>query len=144
MPVPRPTKPFHAIILTASLSSGKIIGEPGNEIEVTDENREDAIALFCERGCRLVLTPQTPEPPRPAGDADEKVDHDDADNETENGEGLSELEGSDSVDELPIPPRYIAALKDAGIKTVAEAKAHPDLSSIPGISKNIANKIAQL
>jgi hypothetical protein len=142
MPVPRPTKPFHAIELTASLSSGDIIGEPGNIIEIDETNREAAIALYMERGCRLLLTPEAPEPPRPSGDVDEKTDHDDADNE--NGEGLADIDDAEAVDELPIPPRYISALKDAGIKTLAEAKAHSDLSSIPGISKNIANKIAQL
>lgn len=137
MPVPRPTKPFSAIILTASLSSGKIQGEPGNQIEVTDDNREAAIELYQDRGCRLVLDPiKASEAPAVASTESESDPEGD-----DNGDGLAEVDDADSVDELDIAPRYKAALKEAGINTIAEAKAHADLANVPGLNAKIAEKI---
>ena len=134
--IPKPTKPFDTIILTASLGSGKIQGEPGNRIAVTDENREAAIALFQDGGCRLVLTPKSEQAkaePVSEPEADTEDDSDD--------EGLADLDDSSSVDDLDIAPRYKAALKEAGINTIADAKAHADLASVPGLTAKVAEKI---
>lgn len=136
--IPKPTKPFSAITLTASIGAGLLKGEPGDRIEITDENREAAIALFQDGGCRLVLIPKAEQAKaetvaEPQADTDAEGDDSD--------EGLADIDDSSSVDELDIAPRYKAALKEAGINTIAEAKAHADLANVPGLNAKIAEKI---
>jgi hypothetical protein len=123
---------YSKIVLTAWLGSGAIQGQPGDEIAVTDENRQDVAELVKDRGCRVVYDGAPAKPVPAAGDEDSEAE----------GDGLSAVDDADSVDALEVAPRYIQALKDAGLLTIADVKAHGDLAGIPGITPAAAKKIA--
>jgi hypothetical protein len=129
---------YSKIVLTAWLHSGPIQGQPGLEVEVSDDNREAVVQLVKDRGCRVVW-----DPPEKVGAiaAAPTPEGSEADDEAE-GDGLSALEDSDSVDALEVPPRYIQALKDAGLNTVGAVRTAGDLSAIPSITAAAAKKIA--
>ena len=129
---------YSKLILTSWLGSGTIQGQPGDEIAVTDENRAAAAELVKERGCRVVFDA---EEAGPSG-AVASVDGVDGDSDAEDGDGLTEFHDADSVDVLDIAPRYVQALRDAGLKTIGDVKAFGDLLAVPGITAAAAKKIA--
>lgn len=140
----KPQRPVEAIVLTAFLGSGQIQGSPGDRIEVTDENRDAVKQLIEDRGCRVVyadaktsgiLTTTTTT----------AVSENDNDNDTD--DGLSDvLDGAEAVDVLSehkIAARYIAALKEAKLLTIADVRNCTSLAATPGLNEKVAAKILE-
>lgn len=129
------------IKLTAFLHGGVIIGSPGDLVEVTPENAVAVQQLLKERGAKIHVGEAPPVPLR--GDGTE-IDPDDDEDTDDDGKELIDVEDSDSIDSLAIPPRYKAALRDAGLLTVGQLKAAPDLAAVPGMNKKAAANVLAL
>jgi hypothetical protein len=136
-------KKLKSIQLTSFLYSGKIQGSLGDVIEVTAENEADCKSLLTEKGAKVHEFAGADEPPTVAGGEGSEGSEDDGE-EGDDENALVDIEGTDSVDSLEIAPRYKAALKDAGLVTVAQLKAHADLASVPGLNATIAKKLKAL
>lgn len=128
-----------SIKLTGFFGSGEIQGSLGDIVEVTPENEAACRQLIKDKGAHAHLVEPTVEPAK--RDPDTVVDGDEEADGESDGDGLAEVDDSDSVDSLEIAPRYKQALKDAGVNTIADVRAHADLASIAGLNKNIAAKI---
>jgi hypothetical protein len=131
------------IKLTAFLHSGEIQGSPGDLVDINEGNLAAANRLIKEKGAvpHLVDGAVTKAQLAKTQESDEE-DEDDLDDADDNS-GLTDVDDAESVDALDIAPRYKAALRDAGLNTIAEAKAHPDLASVAGLNAKVAKKILE-
>lgn len=128
-----------SIRLTGFFYSGAIQGSLGDIVPVTAENEAACKQLLKDKGAQV----HEREAP-PAESLSRAVDNagsDDDENEGSDENALSDVSDEDSVDTLEIAPRYHQALKDAGLKTIADVKAHADLASVAGLNKTVAAKI---
>ena len=128
------------IVLSAFLHGGTITGEPGQIVDVTDDNRDAAEQLIKDRGARSV--PMVALVAAAAAvEALSAVD--------ENDDGLADgFDATDSVDVLlahKIGARYVQALKDAGLNTIGDVIAKGDaLATTAGLTAKAAAAIAEL
>lgn len=132
------------IKLTAFLHSGEIQGSPGDVVDVNEGNLKAANRLIKEKGAvsYLVDGAVTKAQLAKAEESDDD-DGDDLDGADDDNSGLTDIDDAESVDALDIAPRYKAALRDAGLNTIAEAKAHADLASVAGLNAKVAKKILE-
>ncbi len=132
------------IRLTAFLHSGEIQGSPGDLVDVNEGNLSAANRLIKEKGAvpHLVDGAVTKAQLAKAQESDED-DEDELDDADDDNSGLTDVDDVESVDALDIAPRYKAALRDAGLNTIADAKAHADLASVPGLNAKVAKKILE-
>jgi hypothetical protein len=132
-------RPIKSVVLTAFLGSGAIQGSPGDEIPVTDENRADVERLIADRGCQVKYDDQRPTVLASTVESTELSGDEDG--------GLSEvLDGAASVDVLAehkIAARYIAALKEAQLLTIADVRGCEALAATPGLNDKVAAKIRE-
>lgn len=132
------------IKLTAFLHSGEIQGSPGDVIDVNESNLAAANRLVKEKGAVQHLVDGAVTKAQLAkGDDPDENDEDDLDDADDDNSGLTDIDDTESVDALEIAPRYKAALRDAGLNTIAEAKAHTDLANLPGLNAKVAKKILE-
>lgn len=115
-------------------------GKPGQQITVTDENRE-----VCELLLRLKSAYRLPDDA--AADATARTSEvvDDDDNESDSD--VDELGPDDEVAQLlqfGVHPRYIKALQDAELGTIAAVQAVEDLTTVSGIGDAAAKKIREI
>ena len=133
-------RPIKSVVLTAFLGSGAIQGSPGDEIQVTDENRADVERLIADRGCQVKYDD------RPTVLA-ATLASTELNSEGDDDNGLSDvLDGSASVDilaEHKIAARYIAALKEAKLLTIADVRSCEALAATPGLNDKVAAKIRE-
>jgi hypothetical protein len=134
-------RPIKSVVLTAFLGSGAIQGSPGDEIPVTDENRADVERLIADRGCQVKYDDSRPTVLAATLASTELSSENDDDN------GLSDvLDGGASVDVLAehkIAARYIAALKEAQLLTIADVRGCEALAATPGLNDKVAAKIRE-
>lgn len=128
-------KTIQKIELTAFLYSGAITGEPGDIVAVDDSNRAAAEQLVKDRGARAIAVALAQAGPA-AGVADSG---DAAGGDDDDSDGLADgLSGDDSVEALSahkIAPRYVQALKDAGLNTIADVLQNREtLAAVAGLS----------
>lgn len=132
------------IKLTSFLHSGEIQGSPGDLVDVNEGNLAAANRLIKEKGAVPYLVDGSVTKAQLAKtQASDEDDEDDADESDDDNGGLTDVDDAESVDALDIAPRYKAALRDAGLNTIAEAKAHADLASVPGLNAKVAKKILE-
>ena len=134
-----------SIILTAYLNSGAIQGEPGNVIEMTEENKSAAAKLLQDKGALAIYDVAAGKPPgiRRKVDDDGEADGDEAD-ETEAGDEettLADYEDGDSVDTLELSARHTKALQAAGLKTIADVRNCENLDALPNLSVAVVARI---
>ena len=132
-----------AIRLTSFLASGVIQGSPGDIVDVTPDNQSACEKLLKEQGAIAIRITEPTKGLKPQR-ANNDNDHDDSDDDAggnDDGGGLAEVDDTDGVDSLDIAPRYKQALRDAGVNTIAEVRAHADLASVAGLNKAVAAKI---
>jgi hypothetical protein len=133
-------RPIKSVVLTAFLGSGAIQGSPGDEIPVTDENRADVERLIADRGCQVKYDDRPTVLAATLASTELNSDSDD-------DSGLSDvLDGAASVDVLAehkIAARYIAALKEAKLLTIADVRGCEALAATPGLNDKVAAKILE-
>ena len=134
-----------SIVLTAYLNSGAIQGEPGNVIEVTDENKAAAAKLLKDKGALARYDVAAGKPPgiRRKVDDDDEVDGDEAD-EKEAGDDettLADYDDADSVETLELSARHTKALQAAGLKTIADVRNCENLDAVPNLSVAVVARI---
>lgn len=133
-----------AVVLTAYLNSGAIRGEPGNVIEVTDENRKDCAKLLKDKGATGTYETAGGPPPgirRKADEEDEAEDADDHDESDSEETTLADYDDADGVDTLELSARHTKALQAAGIKTIADVRACENLDAVPNLSVAVVARI---
>lgn len=126
-----------SIRLTSYLQTADADLLPGTEIEITDENADLCKSLLANHGAVTVRDP-----------AENAADHSESDGDSGDSDDDPELAGLDDNSPITvladhgIHGRYIAALTDAGLTTIAQVRAAADLSKVPGISHKAAADIA--
>lgn len=124
------------IVLTSYVNREDLQGIPGEEIEVTDENRKVCEWLVKQQGARELKPPKVVEATAETENDDEEL--------TEDGP-LTAESAVEELAEFGIHARYVKALKDAGLETVgAVAEKAATLQEISGISDTAANQLREV
>ncbi len=132
------------IKLTSFVETATLVAAMGTEVEVTDENREICEQLVRDRGAYEIRNAGVSVVSSDAGSGVTSGTGD-KDDDSDSVGGLNLTDPVAALGEFDIHGRYIKALTDAGVVTVADVVAKgTQLVDIPGISEAAAKKIAEV